>query len=124
MISANELRIQNLFENKGVIIKISVRIMYALLNDIVEGSGDSLQLLLPIPLTPEVLEKCGFEKEGEEVFWIYYKCPKWDMAATKASWHKKENYLRLDYIYLQLKHLHQLQNLYFDLTGSELEINL
>jgi hypothetical protein len=66
----------------------------------------------PIPLTPEILEKCGF-------------------VLMEGSWY---NLLYIDpvgagrfkclYSVPYLDYLHQLQNLYFALTGKELEINL
>ena len=78
----------------------------------------------PIDLTPELLEKCGFEKlefgngfmfvislGGGRVFLLKY------------------NPLRTDFFYehyygTKVQYLHQLQNLYFVLTGEELTITL
>jgi hypothetical protein len=80
----------------------------------------------PIPLTPEILDKAGFRKinyyEGnafgleisdshelvcnERMFWL----------ACDDSFYNEP----LDHI----KYLHQLQNLYFALTGEELNIQL
>ena len=73
-------------------------------------------LLTPIPLTPEVLEKCkGFEKDksGDYVFLNYYKIQRilkgyiWAYGFSSAYC-------------VELKYLHQLQNLIFALTGEEL----
>ena len=62
----------------------------------------------PIPLTPEILEKCGFENS--------YK--------FGMVWH---NYLKRYAVVVNgesienvPQNLHQLQNLYFALTGTEL----
>ncbi|HET6225433.1 MAG TPA: hypothetical protein VFF27_04075 [Bacteroidia bacterium] len=87
----------------------------------------------PIPLTPEILEGCGFEGDIIDNFrlqvgadytqgcLIFYISPKrnniqisYGLGGDKSS-----------YIYLPIpKSLHQLQNLYFALTGQELNINL
>ncbi len=77
-----------------------------------------------VPLTPEILLKCGFENVIEfdyhfrkdefdvmiESHGIYYYIDdRGDNEGTKPR---------------QIKYLHQLQNLYFALTGIELTINL
>lgn len=83
----------------------------------------------PIPLTPEILEKCGIVEvyDGAVDFpkgiaYVFYKNAygfhlykrvvsneyRWDMGSTSV---------RIDY-------LHQLQNLYYALTQNELTITL
>lgn len=74
----------------------------------------------PIPLTPEILEKCGFEKMMRENDYIF-------------------NGFRITHVHLTgnfcyglgngnnppaMKYLHQLQNLYYSLTGEELNVQL
>ena len=78
----------------------------------------------PIPLTPEILEKAGFEKKYDG---DYFTLPD---ELCKGGWDKRFIYY-LPYFNLstytgniQIAHLHQLQNLYFALTGQELAINL
>ena len=80
----------------------------------------------PIPLTPEILEKCGFGKIEIEL----------ELGAIFGIIKKGLHPLMLKYNFLQascfygfyygtkVEYLHQLQNLYFALTGEELEINL
>ena len=77
----------------------------------------------PIPLTPEILEKAGFEltnplnienantyfKEGLNEFISYHGEGICIYESTKKR---------------VIKYLHQLQNLYYALTGEELEISL
>lgn len=81
--------------------------------------------LEPIPLTEDVLVKCGFEKAGNH----YYK--KSIGEYLELAWH----FLSDNSICLQTKgsgskerthvvHLHQLQNLYFALAGKELNVEL
>lgn len=87
--------------------------------DEVRGKNRSVEIhsenLNPIPLSEELLLKCGFEKHqwGDAV--IYYS----PLLELDAHFCLKG----VDYN-IQVKSLHQLQNLYFDLTGKELEVNL
>ncbi len=77
-----------------------------------------------IPLTPEILEKFGFEKSG--LYWIKKDnwIRIWEWGIVDVSYHTER--LGGDYEdrAIEIKYLHQLQNLYFALTGEELEINL
>lgn len=78
--------------------------------------------LQPIPLTPEILEKCGFEyifpdehrlEIGNFIFSI-------DEDEFQISVKQLDSCLR--WIHLSNpKYLHQLQNLYYALTGEELQ---
>jgi len=75
--------------------------------------------VLPIELTPEILEKAGFVfKNG-----YGYKHQKLKAILTKVAdsigFHVRTTDFTLEYQYL-----HQLQNLYFALTGEELDITL
>jgi len=79
--------------------------------------GQFLCFIDPIPLTPEILEKCGFRKslngycygmitnDGKNRFSIFtdgtFKLGTQDLSVN-------------------IHHLHQLQNLYFALTNAEL----
>lgn len=73
----------------------------------------------PIPITPEVLEKAGFEyvqtatwrKEG--CFWelCHYQPGIFHVLMQKDGFYM-----------IEINCLHQLQNLYHTLTGEELEI--
>lgn len=67
----------------------------------------------PIQLTPEILDKCGFETPDEYRETVKYK----DRVIIDLHMGK---YLLRDNHYIELKSLHQLQNLYFALTGAEL----
>lgn len=86
-----------------------------------------LYQLEPIPLTPEILLSCGFEKlpqqaggyqgyllnDDFELGWdihnncFYYQC------ANREGYRNE--------CYVSLVGIHQLQNLYFALTGKELQ---
>jgi hypothetical protein len=72
----------------------------------------------PIPLTEEILLKCGFEKfevEGYPIFII---------GKFYLEFYSLESVFLISDIEVKIKHLHQLQNLYFCLTGEELTIEL
>ena len=74
-----------------------------------------------IPLTPDILEICGFEKD--EIFFVakeFFKI----MATSEEPYCFEFEYNSED-VYpkkAELKYLHELQNLAFALTGKELKI--
>lgn len=71
--------------------------------------------MVPIPITEELLLKCGFEKKQWGSATVYYQ--------TKIELDAHFCLNGVDYN-IQVRSLHQLQNLYFSLTGEELEVNL
>ena len=66
------------------------------------------EFLRPIPLTKELLLKLGFKKMGEKAFF----CNGVQIYFSNNSF-EVENFGDVDFV-------HQLQNLYFVLTGGEL----
>jgi hypothetical protein len=92
-----------------------------------EYSND--QISEPIPLTPEILEKCGFVKSDRfENVWFF----EGDLALQKDScfwwtncWVVTDaNEFETLAQFREIQHLHQLQNLIHCLRGKELEIKL
>lgn len=79
-----------------------------------------------IPLTPELLEKCGFTKKKFNTEW------EWSIKSNECNFKKfdfNESILGGYYFWtlqkvVELKYVHQLQNLYYSLTGEELNIKL
>lgn len=76
------------------------------------------QYITGVPLTPEILEKAGFTlfpwgwvKKASNGFGIRLNVQSFSYDVSGNS-------------PVKIEHLHQLQNLYFALTGEELEINL
>lgn len=68
----------------------------------------------PIPITNELLESCGFETpDGYQKTVLYNE--------IMIDYHMGEYKLR-DKPNAQLKYLHQLQNIFYCLTGKELTI--
>lgn len=92
-------------------------------------NNESITRLTPIPLTEEWLLKFGFKYSKEEIACFikhYYTLN--DVQIKIEQWKKDmsfdESYsLYMDYGYINsVKYVHQLQNIYFALTGEELEL--
>ncbi len=126
MIKANELRIGNwvLNQNKNPVQVERCDFQF------IKGF-DNIDDCEPIPLTEEILTRCGFMfgKETNINGLIQY-----DFWQTKniPNMHRRLLYKDGEYIlYISdkmvarayIKYLHQLQNLYFALTGEELQYN-
>jgi len=80
----------------------------------------------PIPLTPEILEKCGFKFRNQNYVTWYYK-PLMGFASTMKIFVHDDFYFFNPYEWnfqREIKSLHQLQNLYYALTGEELTLSL
>lgn len=134
MIQAKELRIGNLVQedNNNLIGKV---------NELRQDFGDEpydvvlevedvmflevqIEDIKPIPLTEEWLVKFGFEKSVDN----YYKR---GVCMSLEEWGDEKGNEGIGYFYMlrdegimdmHIKHTHQLQNLYFALTGKELTI--
>ena len=113
MIAINELRFNNwVLDGFGNPVQI--------LDIISEGntSGYKLATLSPIPLSPEILEKAGFRYDGYV----------WDTDKVVFGDYKDGvhycNGFSIGNKGIKIEFVHQLQNLYFALTGQELTINL
>ena len=132
-VQANELRIGNLlYYSEGdtigymVVSNITKNSFVAEpLNQKSEDCNNFQEGFNPIPLTPNILEKCGFTKNKEWA--ILYFNPRMGIRFYDF------NYAECDIIQDQhfvafknshMKYLHQLQNLYFALTNEELNITL
>lgn len=115
---ANELRIGNYVSVNDLIVsvnRIEVGKFWATHNDLLFFQGIDTK---PIPLTEEWLLKLGFEKKLIQYNNFYCRC-KWTIEVNADEYSVYNQYDR----YLNtIKYVHQLQNLYFDLTGEELTI--
>lgn len=145
MIAANELKIGNWVIISGEYIKVE-NIDETGINCNVSGgyyAGDfereydgtfedwkhwsSGKQIEPISLTPDILEKAGFETD-DTTFWIEYSIDGqvlWihlGYFAVGIFKHLPDNRISIQGI--EVNSVHQLQNLYFALTGNELTINL
>ena len=119
--NAAELRIGNwVYRQSGKMVKEEVYNTTYKIQTINNQTGYKFQ---PIELTEEILLKCGFLKvrsdyEEAETFDFYYGVLYFDMANQST---KINNKYVLGFV---PDYLHQLQNLYFALTGEELQVNL
>ena len=126
MIAANELRIGNwvMYDNRLFQIEAISRSLPCLNTDEFGIGVVDRNNINPIPITPEILEKCGFE-------WSIYH----------QAWHKQgfvfdlsersvcgffmhKSRLNSEIICPEIQYLHQLQNLYFALTGEEINYTI
>jgi hypothetical protein len=122
MIKANELRIGNLVKYDNCVKVIDV------INDsknIVEfEDGDTVYAVFhcqPIPLTEEWLLKFGFvDKNYTLELKAKRKTIVFNWFSKVVSTGKRSGYYSRKYRHI--KYVHQLQNLYFALTGEELEV--
>jgi len=127
---AKELRIGNLLMEltSDDVFEVSDR-FFAMLNV-------NLECSMPIPLTEEWLLKFGFEKNDN--FWydlIYFTdcdITSEDMCISYNLYSGRFSVIDADclnedlkypvYLTKRIKHVHQLQNIYFVLTGEELTL--
>jgi hypothetical protein len=111
--TSNEIRLGNrVYGRIGYFVRVNIDILHRI------DKGDSGYS--PIPLSEEILLKAGFEKEDN--FW-------WDIRVKiRLVDNNSTIYItggELPLIMLNnYKYVHQLQNLYFALTNTELQINL
>lgn len=84
--------------------------------------------LFPIPLTPEILEKAGLEKvDNSSQHSIIWKKSLVGFSSTMKLYESGGEYCFSPFEWnytLKVKYLHQLQNLYYALTGTELSITI
>jgi hypothetical protein len=137
MIQANELRIGNyiLYLDELYIIdgfqyvEKSPLVKYRVHFKTIDGKLRNSKMqnwINPIPLTKELLEKCGFKDPAENGWALRLGLNSID----ELCWYRQDNSLRYqtkDSGFTRnynTEYLHQLQNLYFDLVGEELTIEL
>lgn len=119
MIQANELRIGNLVSFYGKFEKVESIGTYGVSFN--NGFGKyTLPNLRPIPLTEEILLRCGAKLHGIEYIIKASALP------IKIRISYGIAYCEFGNVYLggRIKFLHELQNLYHALTGQELKIEL
>jgi hypothetical protein len=120
MIQANELRRGNIIRNGNFPIFVLEILHNGVTYDSLDGKEVAAfceyKYLSPQELSSQLLEQCGFE---------FY------LAQRRECFRKDTFYLhktqRNGYRYgvnTHIKYLHQLQNLYFALTGSEITIKI
>lgn len=121
MLNANELRLGNWVSetnSKGKTFYVQINI------DFLETLVVEPDVFDPVPLTPEILEKCGFKPHDKFDYFKNYLA----LGHKGSSNYVVAEFDRIDgqghLLRRGISYLHQLQNLYFALTGQELPINL
>src|SRR5689334_713822 len=111
MITANELRIGNWVSNGHQNYAVDANMIYDI---------DAFSVRFdPIPLTPELLKTCGFKQGYRSTLFLEYGYLVASYARDEVFHQIEVNDLTYDTHQSVVKYLHQLQNLYFALTGSE-----
>jgi hypothetical protein len=110
----SELRIGSLIDRGDYHCKVTGITEDGIMTEPINYEGERFveQITKPIPLTEEWLVKFGLFKKGD-CFIINHNFKIDFMGCV---------YCKSDFIGVKCHHLHQLQNLYFALTGKELEI--
>jgi hypothetical protein len=134
MIKSNELRIGNYVDYERTTHVVTRLLAHHVSHDWYKSIGEdaydtSYDSINPIPLTPELLEKCGFvEKDGSDNVHSIFSLNDFHLD---FDWRRRQYYSPMEenngewVTYgSSIKYLHQLQNLYFALTNKELIINL
>jgi hypothetical protein len=126
MMKSSELRIENLvYWDIPQKVNVAHRVMGIVngrLQTIPISLGNKIEDYLPIPLTEEWLLKFGFTKVstnyecGFLLLWGNLKTGTVDFVLTEPHSNKRH--------ITALRYVHQLQNLYFALTGEELKEGL
>lgn len=128
MIKINELRIWNLVKIKTSndaayypIYAIDAMRQKVILGGARECEGwKDIDLLKPIPLTHELLERTVFTFTHGGIGWHTYKMDNVILSVVPTNKSLLLGYpINGNYRYIQ--YLHELQNIYFSLTGKELE---
>ena len=100
-----------------------------------EGWGNPLELINPIPLTDEILLKCGFERSKSVYSTFVMKVEAYPLSSNLTLYvylNESPSATQIRMIQgqnrngniLSINSVHQLQNLYFALTGKELDVKL
>ena len=128
MIKAEELRIGNFLLNTGN--GQEFRVSFDVL-ELIHRKRGWFYRIEPIPLTEEWFKKLGFnwdEDDGWNISYLsiqegdYRLCVMDDEAEVEFNSYKP-SYSYQHVFVGHVEHVHQLQNLYFALTGEELELS-
>jgi len=119
---AKGLMVGNYLKKDGIIVKIDARSIFDMFNDNLKYE--------PIPLTEDWLVKFGYKRyESDGVVGFEYSNPE-----EKTVWYEKGRYSIVQWgsntpfyfssnlLRVELQYVHQLQNLYFAISGKELTI--
>lgn len=120
---AKELRLGNYIECFKKYAKGIHTVDLSTFSNVIYDEEEKNNLFKPIPLTEEWLVKFGFEKVYESSFRVkydYMRDFRFGYDVNKALKNTPEGVSFRGDNYTNIKHVHQLQNLYYALTGKEL----
>lgn len=128
MIRLEELRLGNyvVVKNKGIEVIGKIFAIGECVS--VEGGNNNYDyhLLDPIPLTDNILLKCGYRKvkDSGDIDRFYYQ-GQVDLSLdfTPSTGNREYDSVKIDCA-KAFKYIHELQNYCFALTGEELEVKL
>lgn len=127
---SNELRIGNYYLQDGEYRKVDSN---TILDTMQHETTNKCSKITPIPITKEILEKCGFEINNNQAKtiiddWLYVMI---DIdkevkitISTNINDFTEGLHPVISILHLTIAFLHELQNLYFVLTRRELEVKL
>jgi hypothetical protein len=111
---AEELRIGNLVSSIGIIYKVTSIDIHGNIKGVEGSTSFNLDKTAnSIPLTEEWILKFGFDDLGTYGY---------GRGNFHICLHENEFYFPINNRKVFIKYVHQLQNLYFALTGEDLEI--
>ncbi len=121
MIQANELRIGNLVHADLYSNAILIESICSKNEDIFNSTTGEIpsHSIHPIPITEEILLKCGFEKNEQR---FESKEALLRISYFDSAWHCSIGDDDFGFLFRTIKSVHQLQNLYFSLTGKEIQL--
>ncbi|WP_207497127.1 hypothetical protein [Aridibaculum aurantiacum] len=133
MIDANELRIGNYILHKASVRILPVKCTLQHFELLAKGQAKDM---FPITFKPDILQKCGFIENKK--YYQYPEVREYVLTLPVLGNNKNEIYAYINsnnqayaratvndlVISNNIHHLHQLQNLYHALVGTELDITL
>lgn len=122
---SQQLRIGNLIYRGDEVITVT----HLTISSVVDLEYLDLQdIFIPIPITPEWLERAGFkyrnEHRGEAALMDHYTGDKNDMCVGINFVNKGSGFVLLTFRSAPIYFVHDIQNCYFAMYGQELEIKL
>lgn len=125
MYNAGELRLNNWLNFDSVDCPVQIDGIQSYMLSF-NGSFTSIDDFNPIPLTEEILIKVGFNYADDENYFL--QLPVFGMFKFMLHSDKSDNFEIVTFsikdVSKEVRSVHQLQNLYYTLTGEELEIKL
>jgi hypothetical protein len=117
---ANQLRIGNLVQVNNETVEVLWFDHEGAVCQTLDHKAQVDMPIEPIPLTEDILLKCGFKRDNKYDFTLKVK----DVGDfyTSSEWFHGNGYITFEHFGIKLFYLHQLQNLYFALTEEELTI--